>query len=114
MTIFDDLLGRRDALEDLGAHGALADARHEVARHLEVDVGLQQRHAHLAQGRGDVLLGKSPAAPKALKHAPQALGQGGQTSVVLAGVAGLLWLPAVAEMPSRVDSTRLHGALPFR
>ena len=40
-----DLLRRRQAPQDVLAHGAVADAVHERLDHLEVDVRLEQRHA---------------------------------------------------------------------
>ena len=46
-----DLLRRREALHDLGAEGALLDVGDELAHDLEVDVGLEQRQADLAQRR---------------------------------------------------------------
>jgi len=51
-----DLLARREALHHLGAEGALLHVGDELAHHLEVDVGLQQRDADLAHGRIDVLV----------------------------------------------------------
>ncbi len=54
---FDDLLAGLDALNDLGADGFGFDALDEVAGDLEIHVGLQQRHADLAQGIGHVGLG---------------------------------------------------------
>ena len=46
----NDLLIGREALQDVGVDGAIADAIGERLDHLEVDVGLEQRHADLAQG----------------------------------------------------------------
>ena len=48
-----DLLRRRQAPQDVLAHRALADAVDERLDDLEVDVGLEQRHADLAQRRLD-------------------------------------------------------------
>ena len=58
----DDLLAGGDRLQHLGAVGPLAHARDEVADDAEVDVGLEQRDAHLAQGGIEVGLGDASAA----------------------------------------------------
>ncbi len=54
---FDDLLAGLDALNDFLAQGLGFDALDEIAGHLEIHVGFQQRHAHFAQGFPDVFLG---------------------------------------------------------
>jgi len=54
----DDLLRGRQALQHVHADGALAHSRHELLDHLEADIGLEERHAHLAHRRVDVLLGQ--------------------------------------------------------
>src|SRR5205823_3188607 len=51
---FDDLLPGLDALNDLLAEGLFLDALDEVAGDLEIHVGVQQGHSHLAQRVGDV------------------------------------------------------------
>ena len=63
----DDLLAGGQALEDLRADGALADARDEVLDDLEVDVGLEQREADLAHGGIDVGLADPAAAGQACR-----------------------------------------------
>ena len=70
-----DLLRRREALHDLGAERALLDVRHELAHHLEVHVGLEQRQADLAHGGVDVLGGELAVALEALHDALEALGE---------------------------------------
>ena len=57
MDDFDDLLPRLDALNHLDADRFRLHAIDEIARHLEIDVRLQQRHAHFAQGFTDIFLG---------------------------------------------------------
>ena len=57
----DDLLAGRQALEHLGAHGALPDAGDEVLDDLEVDVRFEQSQADLAHRRVDIRL-TDPAA----------------------------------------------------
>src|SRR5262249_43880248 len=54
---FDDLLAWLNALNDLLADRLLLDALDEITGDLEMDVGIQQRHPHLAQGLCDVGLG---------------------------------------------------------
>ena len=61
----DHLLAGRDRLQQLAAGGALPHARDELAHDLEVDVRLEQRDAHLAQRRIEVVLGNPPAAAEA-------------------------------------------------
>ena len=51
-----DLLARREALLHVLAQRALAHPRDELLDDAEVDVGLEQREAHLAHGAGDRLL----------------------------------------------------------
>src|SRR5690606_7808780 len=66
--------------QDLRADRLLLHAPRELAGDLEVDVGLQQRDAHLAQGRLHVRLGEASAAPQAaydrLESVAQALEHG--------------------------------------
>ncbi len=57
MDDFDDLLAGLDALDDFRAEGLGFDALDEIARDLEIHVGLQQCHADFAQRLGDVGLG---------------------------------------------------------
>jgi len=59
----DHLLGRFQALLDLGTNRALFHAVDEVLGDLQVDVGLQQRHAHFAQRGRDVFLGQLAFTP---------------------------------------------------
>jgi hypothetical protein len=66
----DEVLARRDPMGaaagvlhpgfDLLPQAALLHASQEILHHLEVDVGLEQRHANVAQGLVDVLLGELP------------------------------------------------------
>ena len=51
-----DLLARREALLHVLAERALAHLRDELLDDAEVDVGLEQREAHLAHRAGDRLL----------------------------------------------------------
>ncbi len=67
----DHLLGRRERGQDFGADGLGADVLDEVVDDLEVDVGLEQGDANLAQGFGDVLFGERALAAKVLEDALQ-------------------------------------------
>ena len=51
---FDDLLAGLDALEDLLADRLLFDLVDEPLGDLKVDIRIEQRHAHLAEGVADV------------------------------------------------------------
>ena len=63
----DDLLGRVERLGELGAEALLADARDEAADDREVDVGLEQGEADLAQHLVDVGLAEAALAAEPLK-----------------------------------------------
>ena len=71
----DDLLAGIQAGEQVGPDGALADARDEVLDDLEVDVGLEQGEADLAQRDVEVGLGDPCLAAQALGDALQARGE---------------------------------------
>ena len=68
MDDLHDLLARRQALEDVLAERALLDRGGEVARDLEVDVGLEEREADLAHRLGDRLLVEAAAAAEAAER----------------------------------------------
>ena len=68
----DDLLPRVQPGRQVGARCALADARDEILDDLEVDVGLEQRKADLAQGDVEVGLGDLCLAAQALCDSLQA------------------------------------------
>ena len=72
---FDQHLAGRQALVELLADHLAADGVDEALDHRQRDIRLQQRHAHLAQGVGDVLLGEAPATAQALHDALQAFSQ---------------------------------------
>ena len=71
----DELLARREALHDLLPERAQAHPLDELLHHGKRDVRLEERHADLAQGVADVVLGEAPLAPQVLQRAGQALGQ---------------------------------------
>jgi hypothetical protein len=71
----DHLLTGIQALKNLGAHGPLADARHEVLDHAEVDVGLEQGEPDLAQRGIDVRFGHPAAAGQAAEDASKSVGK---------------------------------------
>ena len=64
----DDLLGRRQAAQHVLADRALAHAIDERLDDLEVDVGLEQRHADLAQRRLDDRLRQPRLAAQRAEH----------------------------------------------
>jgi len=63
------------ACVDLFAERPLLDGREEVLHHREVDIGFEQRHAHVAQRLIDVLLGQLSHAGELLAGAGESLGQ---------------------------------------
>ena len=64
---FYDLLGGRERGGDLFADGAFADVLHEVCDDAEVDIGLEEGEADLAEGVGDVLVGDGALAAEGLE-----------------------------------------------
>ncbi len=72
---FDDLLGGRKGGGDFGAEGFGADFFDEVAGHVEVDVGLEEGDADLAESFGDVLVGEGALAAEGLEGALEFFGE---------------------------------------
>ena len=66
---FDDLLGGREGGGDFGAEGLGANFFDEVAGDVEVDVGLEEGEADLAEGVVDVLVGEGALAAEGLEGA---------------------------------------------
>jgi hypothetical protein len=64
---FDDLLAGLDAGDDFRAERLGFDALDEIARDLEIHVGLQQCHPHFAQGVAGVALGNFAEAAQVAK-----------------------------------------------
>ena len=75
MDDLDDLLAGADRFRDRSAGGLGRDGLDEVARHRQRDVRLQQGHAHLAHGGGDVLLGQGALLGQPVEDAAQAIGK---------------------------------------
>jgi hypothetical protein len=71
----DHLLAGGQAVHDLLAHRAFADALHEVLDNLIVDVGLQQGHAHFAEAFLDVGLREFSAPAKLAERLVQLVGK---------------------------------------
>ena len=70
-----DLLAGRQALQHLGAERACLHAHEELLDDLEVDVGLEQREADLAQRLVEILLGEDPAVAQARENALELVGE---------------------------------------
>jgi len=62
-----DLLGGRERCRDFFADGAGADVLHEVGDDVEVNVGLEEGEADLAEGVGDVFVGDGALAAEGLE-----------------------------------------------
>ena len=71
----DDLLGRRQALQDLLIDGAVAHAVDERLDDLEVDVRFEQRQPDLAQRHLDGLLGEAALAAQRAEDLLQAVAE---------------------------------------
>src|SRR5207244_5029257 len=72
----DHLLRRREAAEDVLPHRAVANTVDERLDDLEVDVGLEQREANLAQRGLDVLFRQPPLAAERLENVLEAAAEG--------------------------------------
>jgi hypothetical protein len=83
MDDLDHLLPGGDRFGHRGAGRLGLHALDEVARHGQGDIGLQQRHAHLAQGGGHVLGLSAPCLGQPVEDAAEALGQGFEHARVL-------------------------------
>ena len=70
-------LARRQRAHHLLAERLVLDAGDEVAHHRQRHVGLEQRHAHLAQHVLHVVFGDAGLAAHRLDEARQAVGEGG-------------------------------------
>ena len=70
---FDDLLRRRQAFQHVQPYAAVGNLLDEILRHQEVDVRLQQRHAHFAHRRLHVRLAQLPAAGQLFQRVLQFL-----------------------------------------
>ena len=71
----DDLLGRRQRLQNFLTGGPGPDGLHELLDHPKVDVRFQESQTNLPQGAGDVSFRELAFASKSLEHSLQALGQ---------------------------------------
>ncbi|OPZ51728.1 MAG: hypothetical protein BWY91_02610 [bacterium ADurb.BinA028] len=71
----DDLLARVEGLTHLGAQRSLADRRDERLDDGQGDIGVEQRHPDVAQGRVDVVLGEAPLAAQVAEGRGQPVGQ---------------------------------------
>ena len=69
MHDLDDHLAGRDRLHHLDADGVFLHPVGEGARHVERDVGFQERTAHFAQGGIDVGFGERAAPRQAIENA---------------------------------------------
>ena len=76
MHDLDDLLARREALQHVLTESALLDGRSEVARDLEIDVGLEQRETDLAHGFRDRLFVETAATAEPAECRLELVGQG--------------------------------------
>ena len=75
MDDLDDLLPRRQALRHLRAKGALLHRRDELLDDIEVDVGLEQCEADLADRRVDIVLAQTPARAQVAENAAESVGE---------------------------------------
>jgi len=71
----DDLLARIERLRQLETHGLLADSFDNGAGDSDVDVGLKQRRADLAQDLVDIAVGQAAFAAQLLEDAIKTIGQ---------------------------------------
>src|SRR5256885_12354769 len=81
----DDLLARLNALNDLLPDGFFFDAVNEIARYLEINVGVQQRQAHVAERVGNVGFGDLSQTAKVSEHVLELAAQRVEHEVTLRG-----------------------------
>ena len=75
---FDDLLPGFDRFEDLGAHRLVLHVGDEGLGDGELDVGLEEGEADLAEGVGDVFFGDFPDAAEVAEGFVERVGEGGK------------------------------------
>ena len=98
---FAEMLTRLQALEDLVAHGAFLDLVDKPLDHLEVDIGFQQRKAHLAKTFLDVVFIKGLFAAQ--------LRKGGAESFLQA-LEQLFYLPDLSHYPQMPHAQKSRPA----
>ena len=75
MDDLDELLVGREGAQDILAHRLRLHPLDEVLGDLEVDVGFEQRHAHVAQRLLDVRLGDPAGAADLAEHSFELVGE---------------------------------------
>ena len=80
-------LARRQRADHFGAERLIFDAGDEVAHDRQRDVGLEQRHAHLAQHVLHIAFGDAGLSAHRLDEAAQPIGEGGCHDVCVPSVA---------------------------
>ena len=78
MENFDDLLTWRNALEHFFPHGPILDLGDEFLGDAEMDIGIEQCQANLAQRIGDIRFGETPVTPKVLESLLELIGELGK------------------------------------
>ena len=75
-TMLHNVLGGRQGVQDLGGHAASpCSVRTNCLTTLEVDVCLEKRHADLAHGEVDVVLGQTSLAAQLVEGVLEAVGE---------------------------------------
>ena len=101
MENLDDLLTGRDRPDDVLAEGLVLDLRDKILRDLKMNVGLEQRHAHLAHRVADVRLGERTVAAQVLENILKLVAE--------LGKHGTAKLAAIGDRASKADQTFNHG-----
>ena len=73
MDNFDQLLARRQAVEDILSQGLFFDPFHKALGDFEVDIGFEQRTADLAQSFINITLSNSPLPAKRAEYVVKAV-----------------------------------------
>ena len=84
MDYLDHLLARGDALQHLAAHGPLLDPVDQFPCDTEVDVGLQEGQADLAERLVHVPFGEAAAVAQAVEDRGELIGQGIEHASIVA------------------------------
>ena len=106
----DDLLRRVERLGEVGADGLCANAGEDVADDRDVDVGLEEGRADLAEDLVDVGFRQAALAAETFEDAVETVGKAVEHAVYQAtGTAAPTWgAGSVDRLGSRVDDGGLH------
>src|SRR5665213_2287437 len=112
----DDLLARAQALGEFEPQAAVAHRRGELADHADLDVGLEEGGADLAEDLVDIGLGQPSSAPESAEDAVESVGQALEHGVLsLPDRTGTVVRPVAGPGPvQKSASTKAWGSKSIR